>query len=88
MFSLHVMSNLDDHDLALTDEFARDGEVVLFSSPGLTSTGCTPTPPRRPPTMPRPSSTRCPTIIDSLVDFVSGRLPSTGSRTGWIWCDA
>jgi hypothetical protein len=37
VFFPHVMGNLDDHDLALTDEFARDGEVVLFNNPGLAS---------------------------------------------------
>ena len=43
IFFQHFMSNLDDHDPALTDAFAGDREVVLFNNAGVaSSTGATP----------------------------------------------
>jgi pimeloyl-ACP methyl ester carboxylesterase len=84
VYFLHVMGNLDDHDhdhnLTLTDEFARDGEVVLFNNPGLTSTGL------------HPDTTEAaahdaasfldavgPTIIELLDDSVSGPIAQHGA---------
>jgi pimeloyl-ACP methyl ester carboxylesterase len=43
VFFQHFMGNLDDHDSALTDEFAADREVILFNNAGVaSSTGTTP----------------------------------------------
>jgi pimeloyl-ACP methyl ester carboxylesterase len=43
VFFQHFMGNLDDHDPALTDAFARDREVILFNNAGVaSSTGTTP----------------------------------------------
>ena len=35
------MGNLDDHDPSLSDDFARDPEVVLFNDTGVASTNGT-----------------------------------------------
>jgi pimeloyl-ACP methyl ester carboxylesterase len=35
VFFQHFMGNLDDHDPALTDAFARDREVILFNNAGV-----------------------------------------------------
>jgi hypothetical protein len=35
------MGNLDDHDPSLSDDFARDHEVILFNDTGVASTNGT-----------------------------------------------
>ncbi|MEV7383885.1 alpha/beta fold hydrolase [Streptomyces lydicus] len=39
VFFQHFMGNLDDHDSALTDAFAREREVILFNNAGVASSG-------------------------------------------------
>jgi hypothetical protein len=34
VFFQHFIGNVDDHDPALTDAFARDREVILFNNAG------------------------------------------------------
>jgi hypothetical protein len=41
IFFQHFMGNLDDHDPALSDDFAGDHEVILFNNTGVASTNGT-----------------------------------------------
>jgi pimeloyl-ACP methyl ester carboxylesterase len=41
VFFQHFMGNLDDFDPVLSDEFARDREVILFNNAGVASSGGT-----------------------------------------------
>jgi pimeloyl-ACP methyl ester carboxylesterase len=38
VFFQHFIGNLDDHDPAISDAFATDGEVILFNNTGVAST--------------------------------------------------